>query len=141
MTVRDRVRTYRCWLGSCRGLQRSAQVKEFLTLYDLTLEQHHDLLEDACLALMQTESDKAPSKWDLNAVAIALRSAVHYHYILTTDAAEAALEAANEATGGVVPMEVTGQQAKVPEVTDQQTARKPGDCDPLNPEGLVCGPV
>ncbi|KAL0020431.1 hypothetical protein WJX77_002761 [Trebouxia sp. C0004] len=51
--------------------------------------------------------------------------------------AEAALEAANEATGGVVAMEVTGQQAKVSEVTDQQAARKPGDCDPLNPEGLV----
>ncbi|DBB02979.1 TPA: hypothetical protein ACH3X1_013568 [Trebouxia sp. C0004] len=120
-----------------RFLQRSAEVKEFLILYDLTLEQHHDLLEDACLALMQTESDMAPSKWDLNAVGIALRSAVHYHYILTTDAAEAALEAANEATGGVVAMEVTGQQAKVSEVTDQQAARKPGDCDPLNPEGLV----
>ncbi len=44
-----------------RFLQRRADVSEFLTLYDLTLEQHHDLLGDACLALVQTESDKAPS--------------------------------------------------------------------------------
>ncbi len=74
-----------------RFLQRRADVKQFLTLYDLTLEQHHDLLEDACLASVQTESDKAPSKWDLNAVGIALRSAVHHHYILTTEASEAEL--------------------------------------------------
>ncbi len=114
-----------------RFLRRRADVKEFLTLYDLTLEQHHDLLEDACPALVQTESDKATSKWDLNAVGIALRSAVHHHCVLTTEASEAELEAANVATGGVVPMDVTGQQAKVPEVTDQQAgmpSRKPGDC-------------
>ncbi|DBA95141.1 TPA: hypothetical protein ACH3X1_015695 [Trebouxia sp. C0004] len=78
-----------------RFLQRSAGVEEFLAL-----GQRHDLLEDACLALMQTESDKAPLKWDLNAVGIALRGAVHHHHSLTAEAAEAELEAANDATGG-----------------------------------------
>ncbi|KAL0034262.1 hypothetical protein WJX77_006041 [Trebouxia sp. C0004] len=78
---------------------------------------------------MQTESDKAPSKWDLNAVGIALRSAVHYHYIITAEAAEAELEAASEATGGIVPM-VTDQRAGAP-------SHKAGDYDPLNPEGLI----
>ena len=98
----------------------------------------------------------------------ALRSAVHYHYIFTTDASEAQLAAANEVTGGelgssvrklvslpyfeyvassreaqvalcaalgVVPMDVTGQQAKVPEAG--MPSHKPGDYDPLNPEGLI----
>ncbi|DBA96685.1 TPA: hypothetical protein ACH3X1_015536 [Trebouxia sp. C0004] len=112
-----------------RFLLRSAEVQDYLTLYELTLEQRHDLLEEACLALMQTESDKAPSKWDLNAVGIALRSAVHYHYIITAEAAEAELEAASEATGGIVPM-VTDQRAGAP-------SHKAGDYDPLNPEGLI----
>ncbi|DBA77973.1 TPA: hypothetical protein ACH3X1_009132 [Trebouxia sp. C0004] len=117
-----------------RFLQRSAEVEEFLALYDLALGQRHDLLEDACLALMQTESDKAPSKWDLTAVGIALRGAVHHH---TAEAAEAELEAANEATGGVVPMEVTGPRAEVAGQQAEMPSCKPGDYDPLNPEGLI----
>ncbi|DBA94888.1 TPA: hypothetical protein ACH3X1_002420 [Trebouxia sp. C0004] len=70
--------------------------------------------------------------------------AIQYHYILTTDAAEAALEAANEATGEGRFASWRGaheghrQQAKVPEVADQQAASTQAwDCDPLNPEGLI----
>ena len=99
-------------------------------------------------ALMRTESDKAPSKWDLSHVGVALRSAVQLartrppgtdldallskQTMLTLEARDAEVQAANAVKGGVVPMQVTDWQARVP--------GRVGDHDPLNPEGLIAKP-
>ena len=77
---------------------------------------------------MQTESDKAPSKWDLSHVGTPLCSAVH-HYCVPTLEAKAELEAANAVNGGGVRLEVTHLQASVPD--------RIGHYAPLTPEGLI----
>jgi hypothetical protein len=53
-------------------------------------------------------------------------------YVLTLEARDAELQAANAVKGGVVPMQVTDWQARVP--------GRVGDHDPLNPEGLIAKP-
>ena len=50
-------------------------------------------------------------------------------YVLTLEARDAELQAANAVKGGVVPMQVTDWQARVP--------GRVGNHDPLNPEGLI----
>ena len=78
---------------------------------------------------MQTESDKAPSKWDLSHVGTPLCSAVHHYCVPILQAKDAELEAANAVSGGGVPLEVTHLQASVPD--------RIGDYEPLTPEGLI----
>ena len=52
--------------------------------------------------------------------------------MLTLEATNAEVQAANAVKGGVVPMQVTDWQARVPD--------RVGDHDPLNPEGLIAKP-
>ena len=92
-------------LGPCDDVATLAgllkpDVREFLALYELLDGDLHTLLEGACLALVQTESDRAPSKWDIRDVGVALRIAVDYHHRLASEATEVELQAASEVNGG-----------------------------------------